>query len=248
MQLALYRRKKMERLQKVMSSCGVASRRASEQLILDGKVRVNGVIVKELGVKVDPDRDVIVVNGQKLEMQPKHYYLFNKPKGVITTASDDQGRETVLDYFSAVKDRIYPVGRLDQNTEGLLLLTNDGALANILMHPSRLVDKTYEVRIKGRVAEGHLQKLADGVKLADGMTAPAIVCYNGYDGANDMTTLEITIHEGRNRQVRRMVEYFGYKVHNLKRVQYAFLTLHGVKRGAYRRLTREEVRELYRYK
>ena len=158
-----------ERLQKVMSNCGVASRRASEKLILEGRVRVNGVIVRELGTKVNPDKDRIAVDGKTLEVQAKHYYLFNKPKGVITTSSDDQGRTTVMDYFKKEKDRIYAVGRLDQNTEGLLLMTNDGELANILMHPSRLVDKTYEVKVKGHIADSILQHLADGVELKDGM-------------------------------------------------------------------------------
>ena len=238
----------MERLQKVMSNCGVASRRASEQLILDGKVRVNGVVIRELGTKVDLDKDIILVDGKRLEAQPKHYYLFNKPKGVITTSKDDQGRATVMDYFKKEKDRIYAIGRLDQNTEGLILMTNDGELANILMHPSRMVDKTYEVKVKGHIADSVLQHLADGVELDDGMTAPADVYYAGFDMKTGITTIEITIHEGRNRQVRRMMEHFGYKVHNLRRVQYAFLTLSGVKRGAYRSLTREEVAELYQYK
>ncbi len=237
-----------ERLQKVMSNCGVASRRASEQLILAGKVRVNGVVVRELGTKVDLDKDIILVDGKRLEAEKKRYFLFNKPKGVITTASDDQGRETVMDYFKKVPERIYPVGRLDQNTEGLLLMTNDGELANILMHPSKLVDKTYEVKIKSRITDAVLQQLADGVELEDGMTAPAIVCYNGYDVHTGITNVEITIHEGRNRQVRRMFEHFGLQVYNLRRVQYAFLTLSGVKRGAYRRLTPEEIAELYKYK
>ena len=237
-----------ERLQKVMSNCGVASRRASEQLILAGKVRVNGVVVRELGTKVDLDKDMILVDGKRLEAEKKRYFLFNKPKGVITTASDDQGRETVMDYFKKVPERIYPVGRLDQNTEGLLLMTNDGELANILMHPSKLVDKTYELKIKSRIADTVLQQLADGVELEDGMTAPAIVCYNGYDVHTGITNVEITIHEGRNRQVRRMFEHFGLQVYNLRRVQYAFLTLSGVKRGAYRRLTPEEIAELYKYK
>ena len=127
-------------------------------------------------------------------------------------------------------------------------MTNDGELANILMHPSKLVDKTYEVKIKSRIADTVLQQLADGVELEDGMTAPAIVCYNGYDVHTGITNVEITIHEGRNRQVRRMFEHFGLQVYNLRRVQYAFLTLSGVKRGAYRRLTPEEIAELYKYK
>ncbi|MFR0062785.1 MAG: pseudouridine synthase [Megasphaera micronuciformis] len=237
-----------ERLQKIMSNCGVASRRASEEMIAAGRVRVNGVIVKTPGVKVDLQKDIIVVDGKRLEKPAKQYYLFNKPKGVLTTVKDDRERNTVMDYFKNVKDRIYPVGRLDQNTEGLLIMTNDGALANILMHPSKLVDKTYNVRIKGRITDAVLEKLAQGVPLKDGVTAPAVVVYVGYDGATNITEVEITIHEGRNRQVRRMFEYFGFQVHNLRRTQYAFLTLSGVKRGAYRRLTREEVAGLYKYK
>ena len=237
-----------ERLQKVMSNCGVASRRASEQLILAGKVRVNGVVVRELGTKVDLDKDMILVDGKRLEAEKKRYFLFNKPKDLIPAASDDQGQQTVMDHFKKLPERIYPVGRLDQNTEGLLLMTNDGELANILMHPSKLVDKTYEVKIKSRIADTVLQQLADGVELEDGMTAPAIVCYNGYDVHTGITNVEITIHEGRNRQVRRMFEHFGLQVYNLRRVQYAFLTLSGVKRGAYRRLTPEEIAELYKYK
>lgn len=231
-----------------MSNYGVASRRASEKLILEGRVRVNGIVIREVGLKVDPQRDIIIVDGKRIEAQPKRYYLFNKPKGVITTASDEKGRETVMDYFKKVPERIYAVGRLDQNTEGLLLMTNDGTLANILMHPSKMVDKTYEIKVKGRIRDAVLQQLADGVPLVDGMTAPADVYYIGYDSHTNITSLEITIHEGRNRQVRRMMEYVGYQVHNLRRVQYAFLTLSGVKRGAYRSLTREEVADLYKYK
>ena len=151
-------------------------------------------------------------------------------------------------YFRKEKDRIYAVGRLDQNTEGLLLMTNDGELANILMHPSTMVDKTYEVKVKGRISDTILQNLADGVPLEDGMTAPADVYYVGFDSKSGLTTIEITIHEGKNRQVRRMIEHFGFQVHNLRRVQYAFLTLSGVKRGSYRSLKPEEVAELYKYK
>jgi 23S rRNA pseudouridine2605 synthase len=153
-----------------------------------------------------------------------------------------------MDYFKKEKDRIYAVGRLDQNTEGLLLMTNDGELANILMHPSKMVDKTYEVKVKGHIPGTVLQSLANGIELTDGMTAPADVCYMGFDQHTSLTTVEITIHEGRNRQVRRMFEYFGYQIHSLRRIQYAFLTLSGVKRGGYRKLSREEVLALYEYK
>lgn len=238
----------MERLQKVLSSCGVASRRASEKLILERRVRVNGVIVTELGTKVNPQKDIILVDGKRIVAPKKVYYLFNKPKGVISTVTDPQGRRTVLSYFEKEKERLYPIGRLDQYTEGLLLLTNDGELANILMHPSHEVEKTYEVKVKGRVSDPVLETLATGVPLEDGMTAPATVTYQEYDRKTDISHITITIHEGRNRQVRRMVEHFGFRVHNLKRSQYAGLSLKGVKRGAYRQLTREEVQELYLYR
>ena len=238
----------MERLQKAISNCGVASRRTAEKMILDGRVRVNGVLVRQLGTKVDLAKDVVLVDGKRLESVVKKYFLFNKPKGIITTSSDDQNRPTVLDYFKNIEERIYAVGRLDQNTEGLLLMTNDGELANILMHPSMMVDKTYEVKIKGHVPDTVLEKLAAGVPLIDGTTSPAIISYNGFDNKTGITSLDITIHEGRNRQVRRMVEYFGFQIHNLRRIQYAFLTLSGVKRGAYRSLTKDEVAELYKYK
>lgn len=234
----------MERLQKYIASCGVASRRKAEELILAGKVTVNGRYVKELGVKVDPTKDRVKVNGQLLKQEDLVYFLLNKPKGVITSVGDPQERETVMDYIKGVKARIYPVGRLDYNTEGLLLLTNDGDLAQNLTHPSKGVEKTYEVRIKGRISDEHLQAISEGVPLEDGITSPAILTDMGFDGHNGITEIEITIHEGRNRQVRRMFEHYGYKVHNLKRIAYAGLTLAGVKRGAYRTLTRNEVKAL----
>ena len=200
----------MERLQKFIASCGVASRRKAEELITEGKVQVNGRRITELGVKIDPQKDKVKVNGQLLAQEKPVYYLLNKPKGVITSVSDPQGRETVLDYIKNESKRIYPIGRLDLYTEGLLLLTNDGELAQNLTHPSKGVEKTYEVRIKGRVRD----------------------------------EVEITMHEGRNRQVRRMFEHFRYRIHNLKRIAYAGLTLGGVKRGGSRQLTIREVKAL----
>ena len=213
----------MERLQKFIASCGVASRRKAEELIASGKVRVNGRKVTELGVKVDPMKDKVMVDGQLLAVEKPVYYLMNKPKGVITSVTDPQGRETVMDYIKNEKRRIYPIGRLDLHTEGLLLLTNDGELAQNLTHPSKGVEKTYEVRIKGRVNDTDLQVIAD------------------HNGVHEV---EITIHEGRNRQVRRMFEHFGYRIHNLKRIAYGGLTLSGVKRGGVRQLTQREVSAL----
>ncbi|MCI5708513.1 pseudouridine synthase [Veillonella caviae] len=234
----------MERLQKYIASCGVASRRKAEDLITAGKVQVNGRKVTELGVKVNPMKDKVKVNGQLLAMEKPVYYLLNKPKGVITSVVDPQGRETVLDYIKNEKKRIFPVGRLDLYTEGLLLLTNDGELAQNLTHPSKGVEKTYEVRIKGRVKEEDLQIIANGVNLDDGMTAPATIVDLGFDDHNGVHEVEITIHEGRNRQVRRMFEHFGYRIHNLKRIAYGGLTLGGVKRGGARQLTQREVNAL----
>ncbi len=234
----------LERLQKYISRCGFASRRKAEELIVAGKVRVNGRTVTELGVKINPDVDRVKIDGERLEPERMEYYLLNKPKGVITSVTDPQGRSTVMDYLKGVKGRIYPVGRLDYHTEGLLLLTNDGTLAQGLMHPSHGVKKTYEVKLKGRVADEHLVQIGDGVPLEDGVTSPAELVDYGFDGKTGLTTVEITIHEGRNRQVRRMFEHYGYSIHNLKRLSYAGLTLAGVKRGAYRKLTMPEVRYL----
>ena len=209
----------MERLQKYIASCGVASRRKAEELITAGKVQVNGRKVTEFGVKVNPMKDKVKVNGQLLAMEKPVYYLLNKPKGVITSVVDPQGRETVLDYIKNEKKRIFPVGRLDLYTEGVLLLTNDGELAQNLTHPSKGVEKTYEVRIKGRVSDDHLQHIADGVELEDGITSPATLTDLGFDGKTNATTILITIHEGRNRQVRRMFEHFHYSVRKLQHIE-----------------------------
>lgn len=233
----------MERLQKYISRCGYASRRKAEQLIVDGKVLVNGKSVTELGFKINPERDKVKVEGTLIKPEELTYILFNKPKGVITSVSDPQGRTTVMDYVKTMKDvKLFPVGRLDYNTEGLLLLTNDGALAHGLMHPSKGVVKTYEVRIKDRIADIHLEEIAKGVKLDRKMTSPANIVDYGFNGA--YSTVEISIHEGRNRQVRRMFESKGYKIQNLKRISYGPLTLSGVKRGSFRKLTAQEINQL----
>lgn len=230
-----------ERLQKYISACGYTSRRKAETLITEGKVRVNGKIVTELGSKINPDVDRVKIEGILLEPERKEYYLFNKPKGTLTTLSDPEGRPTIMPYLEKIKTRVYPVGRLDYYTEGLLLLSNDGDFVQRLTHPSFGVVKTYQVKVKGRVADEHLQELSQGIPLEDGLTAPAEVTDYGFDAKTELTTLTIAIHEGRNRQVRRMMEYFGYSVHNLKRIAYGGLTLSGVKRGAFRPLTGDEI-------
>jgi 23S rRNA pseudouridine2605 synthase len=235
-----------ERLQKIISQAGIASRRHAEQLIVDGHVKVNGKVVTELGVKVEPGRDVITVNGQKVAGEEKVYILLNKPRGIVTTLRDPQGRKTVANLITDITVRLYPVGRLDYNTEGLLLMTNDGELTHALTHPSHNIYKTYVAEVVGRPSEEKLDKLRIGVKLEDGVTAPAKVRFIAFDAEKNTTTLELIIHEGRNRQIRRMCEVIGHPVQKLKRVNFAFLTLEGVRRGRYRHLSADEVFELKR--
>lgn len=233
-----------ERLQKVLANAGVASRRKCEDLIAAGKVSVNGEIVTELGRKADPTVDVITVSGKPIKKETKIYMMFNKPKGVITSVSDPQGRSVVTDYMKEVKERLYPVGRLDYDSEGLLLLTNDGDLAHKLTHPSHHVPKTYHATVE-RVPHGNaLEKLQKGIKLEDGMTAPAEVEYHDIDPAGKFATIAITIHEGRNRQVRRMFDAIHHPVTRLKRISFGGLYLNNLQRGKHRKLTAEELKML----
>jgi 23S rRNA pseudouridine2605 synthase len=234
----------LERLQKIISRAGIASRREAEVLIQNGRVSVNNVVIKELGAKADLEHDVIKVDNRPLSDEKKIYILLYKPKGIVTTLHDPEGRKTVTDLVKEIKERIYPVGRLDYNTEGLLLMTNDGELTNILTHPRHNIDKTYVAKVKGITCEEKLDLLRIGVKLSDGMTAPAKVIVKNYDYNKNSTSIEITIHEGKNRQVRRMFEVIGYPVNQLKRTKYAFLTLDGLKRGQYRYLESKEVEDL----
>lgn len=234
-----------ERLQKIMANAGVASRRKCEQLILDGKVEVNGEVVTALGVKADPATDIITVNGKPITANAnKVYAAFHKPKGVITSMSDPEGRKTVLDFVKGIGARVYPVGRLDYDTEGLLLLTNDGDLANMLMHPRHHVAKTYHATVKGIPHGDLLEKLREGIQLEDGMSQPAEVEYHDVDMERKSATISITIYEGRNRQVRRMFEAIGHPVVKLKRVQFGNIFLQGIPRGKFRHLTKSEVNEL----
>ena len=234
----------MERLQKVMSQAGVASRREAETLIKEGRVAVNGKVVTELGTKVDIDKDKVRVDGKLITSQENIYILMNKPKGVITSVKDDRGRKTVIDLLEGVSQRVYPVGRLDYNTEGLILLTNDGELTNSLIHPKYKVYKTYIAKVQGIPSEDQLDLLRIGIKLEDGVTAPAKVNILDIDPSHNITTFEITIHEGKNRQVRRMCDAIGYPVKNLKRIKFATLTLEGLRRGQYRLLSVDEVENL----
>ncbi|WAA13802.1 pseudouridine synthase [Fervidibacillus halotolerans] len=233
----------MERLQKVIARAGIASRRKAEQLILGGKVTVNGQIVTELGTKVS-SKDIIEVEGIKVEKEEPVYFLLYKPRGVLSTVSDDKGRKTVIDFFPELDYRIFPVGRLDFDTSGLILLTNDGDLANKLMHPKFEMDKTYIAKVKGIPSRRDLKKLQNGIQLEDGVTAPAKVKFRSGDRKKGTAIIEITIHEGRNRQVRRMFDAIGYPVLKLKRERYAFLTLDGLAPGEYRPLSPHEVKQL----
>ena len=233
-----------ERLQKFLARSGVASRREAEKLITAGEVKVNGRVITELGTKIDPLRDKVFINNKPIRPEKNIYLLFNKPKGVMTTLSDPEGRRTIADYLGDIKQRVYPVGRLDYNTEGLLLLTNDGALAQQLMHPKHNVNKTYIATVIGIVMDDKVDKLRIGVDLEDGMTAPAVVDILEFQHEKNLTVLRITIHEGRNRQIRRMCDFIGHPVRKLTRVKLANLTLDGVGRGKYRELYDQEVQAL----
>ncbi|MDO3409581.1 pseudouridine synthase [Saccharibacillus sp. CPCC 101409] len=234
----------MERLQKILAQAGVASRRKCEELILAGKVEVNGEVVTTLGTKADPDADEITVGGRAIKAQQKLYLMFNKPKGVITSATDPEGRKVVTDYIKGIKERVYPVGRLDYDSEGLLLLTNDGELAQRLTHPSHHVPKTYLATVEGIPHGDSLEKLRRGIQLDDGMTAPAELEYYDVDQEKKQATIRITIYEGKNRQVRRMFDAISHPVKRLKRISMGNLYLQNLKRGLYRHLTKSEVNEL----
>ncbi|MGE5653350.1 MAG: pseudouridine synthase [Bacillota bacterium] len=232
-----------ERLQKLLAKAGLASRRHAEEMISSGRVQVNGQVVTELGSKADPSRDRVVVDGRELSFcQEKRHVLLFKPKGYVTTASDPEGRPTVMDLLMDERSRLFPVGRLDMDTEGLLILTNDGDLAYYLTHPSHEVDKTYLALVQGVPTKTRLRKLARGIELDDGKTAPAKVEALATDG--ESTWISITIHEGRNRQVRRMLEAVELPVQYLRRTRLAFLTLDGLGPGEYRSLTHDEVERL----
>jgi len=233
----------MERLQKVIARAGIASRRKSEELIKEGRVKVNGKVVTELGLKVSPS-DRVEVNEIQIEKEEPVYFLLYKPRGVISSVNDEKGRKVVTDFFPHLKERIYPVGRLDYDTSGLLVLTNDGEFANLLMHPKNEIDKVYVAKIKGIPLKENLRKLERGIRLEDGKTAPARVKLLTADNKKQTAIVEITIHEGRNRQVRRMFEAIGHEVVKLKRERYGFLTLNGLRAGDARELTPHEVKQL----
>ena len=233
----------MERLQKAIAASGLTSRRKAEDLIRQGRVKVNGEVVSELGFKVKQG-DLILVDDKALEGENKVYYVFYKPKGCICSLNDELGRETVIDYFSDVKERIYPVGRLDYDTTGLLLMTNDGEFANLMMHPSSHLEKVYEVTVTGLVNGETLHKLEKGIYLEGVKTLPCKIKVVGKDNEHKTTMLMIKLVEGKNRQVKKMFETMGHPVKRLHRVSIGGINLKGLKPGRYRILKPQEVKEL----
>ena len=234
----------MERLQKIISTNGYCSRRKAEELINLGKVTVNGKVAS-LGDKAS-NSDVIMIEGKPLKRNndSKIYYLLNKPRGVVTTSSDELGRKTVIDLIET-DVRIYPVGRLDYDTTGALLLTNDGELTNKLTHPSNNVDKVYIAKVKGIITGSDITKLKLGVMIDNFKTSPCRVKLKSYDKKTQTSLVEITIHEGHNHQVKKMFEAVGYDVIKLSRIRFAFLDVKSLKSGEYRILNPKEVAKLY---
>jgi pseudouridine synthase len=233
----------MDRLQKILSQAGVASRRASEQLLLDGRVTVNGVVIRELGSKADAATDDIRVDGRRIRRPGRHrYILLNKPRGYVTTRSDPQKRPTVIDLLTGVRDYVYPVGRLDFDSEGLLILTNDGDLAARLTHPRHGVPRTYEARVLGVPDDHDLQRLSRGIVIEGRRTQPAEI--HLVDPRDERATLRITVREGRNRQVRKMCDAIGHPVVQLRRISIGPIRDPRLRSGQWRELTEAEVRRL----
>ena len=235
----------LERIQKVMAEQGLCSRRAAEQIILEGRVKINGHPAR-LGDKMDVNRDTMMIDGERIRLVKKqeyHYLMLHKPRGFVTTTSDERGRKTVMDLLADYPVRVFPVGRLDKDSEGLLLLTNDGAFANLMMHPSHGVSKLYRVTVHPRAEESQVVALSKGVTLDDGTTTqPAVV--NVVVDEPGRTVLEMTIKEGKNRQIRRMCEAVGLEVVRLRRSAMGAVKLGMLQPGQYRELTKSEVSAL----
>lgn len=233
----------MERLQKVIANSGYCSRRKAEELISAGKVRVNGMVISELGFKVDGN-DQIMIDNEVLSREEKEYILLNKPRGVVTTTSDEKNRKTVIDLINTNK-RVYPVGRLDYDTTGALLLTNDGELTNLLIHPRNKVDKVYIAKVKGFFDKESALTMSRGVIIDGVKTARSFVKLKKFDKNSNTSLVEVVIHEGRNHQVKKMFNAVGFDVLKLKREMFAFLDVNGLKSGEYRYLSIKEVKQLY---
>ena len=235
----------MERLQKIIAESGYCSRRKAEELIVSGKVSVDGKTIKELGFKCEKEAD-IKINGKPLGKEEKVVYLLNKPKGIISSVSDDKDRKTVVDLVEC-EYRLYPIGRLDFDSSGLILLTNDGALTQKMLHPKYNIDKVYEVTINGLITKDMIEKLEKGVIVDGRKTAPCSIKLLRINDNKKTSFLEVTIHEGRNRQIRKMFEIFGFKVTRLNRIKEANITLGKLQVGEYRKLKPIEVVKLKKY-
>ena len=232
------------RLQKYIAQCGICSRRKAEEYIQAGRIQVDGILVTQPGIKVTPGVNQVSFDGKRIVKTEKQvYYLLNKPKGYVTTVSDPQGRPTVLSFFGKVIQRLFPVGRLDLDSEGALLMTNDGELAQKILHPRFEVTKTYEVEVAGSPQPQSLRSLERGFLLEGKQTAPAKVRFLRKMGRSSL--MEITIHEGRKHQVKKMFRHFGHPVFRLKRTAYGKLTLNGLKSGNYRQLRPEDLKKIF---
>ena len=232
-----------ERLQKILARAGISSRRRAEEYIRQGRIAVNGQVVTELGAKADPATDRITFDGKPIAAEEKIYILLNKPTGYVTTLSDPQGRPKVTDLLTDIPQRVFPVGRLDYDTEGALLLTNDGALGNCIIHPSYEVNKTYVATVAGRPDDEKIRQLERGIILDGQKTWPAQIRILA-EKKNE-TTVELIIHEGKKRQVRRMLAAIGHPVKTLKRTAYGGLKLGNLPSGSYRVLTLKELKKIF---
>jgi 23S rRNA pseudouridine2605 synthase len=233
----------LSKAQKFIAESGYCSRRKAEELILHGQVIVNGKVIRTLGTKVDGN-DNVVIEGIRLEKQDKEYYVFYKPRGVVTTTSDDKHRDTVMDYFDTNK-RLYPVGRLDYDTTGILLITNDGEFTNNMMHPKNEIEKVYIAKVEGILDGESIRKLKNGVNIEGVLCTPDRVKLKDVDKSNHTSIVEIIIHEGKNHEVKKMFESVGFNVLKLKRERIGFLTLEGLTPGEYRKLKPKEIKQLY---
>ena len=235
----------MIRLQKKIADSGFCSRRKAEEYIVNNKVFVNGNLVNELGVKVD-EKDEVVVDGNAITYQDKEYYVFYKPRGVICSTNDDKGRKTVLDFFESNK-RLYPVGRLDYDTTGIIFLTNDGEFTNMILHPKNKIPKVYIAKLEGIIDGYTIKKIKSGVVIDDVKIIPDRVKLKSADKKTNTCIVEITIHDGKNHEVKNIFSSFGFNVIKLKRESIGFIDLTGLKSGEKRKLTSKEVKQLYAY-
>lgn len=233
------------RINKYIASCGVASRRKAEEIILDGRVTVNGKLVTELAFNIDEEKDIVEIDGEQIGVEKNNVYIvLNKPEGYITTVKDQFDRPSVLDLVKDIDERVYPIGRLDYETSGLLILTNDGDLTYKLTHPKHEVDKTYVARVKGKLTKEEIERFKTGLKIEDYTTAPAKLKVIKYDEQRDSSLLEIKIHEGKNRQVRKMCKAINHPVLRLRRSAMGKIKIGDCEIGKYRYLTEDEIKYL----